>query len=313
MEIKPSNHTKPNNSVNNNNLSKKTQESKRIKQFRLSIANSIPKFPNNKDTLALLESKSIGSLLIDYINWASRLIQPRPRKITIEPTLTSDHRWKTFAPNIEALFEKVRAGENLNPYLSLRAFNNGFTPASSSTEPSTDRWEDKDLILNTMGYHHLHLSQVIEKSGYAKRTNEVLFAQITNDHFSAIGLFDHSVFERADQATKTMSTERERLWKIFDKRNSLGRKAGEFYISSPIATSGHSLHHTTLAMDFARIIHLVDQKLDDLSSRSELFKDLPHEVVKAMKLSWHLDYLNLGLIDKVTSNFYVFRYGNRYR
>ena len=286
-------------------------ESKRLKQFRLGIAKIIPKFPNNKETLEVLEKKSIGSLLIDYINWASRLIPPRLRTVTIEPTLTADARWKSLSADIRIFLERVKRGDDLNPNLSLRAFHNGFTPASSSTDPSTDKWEDKDFVLNTMGYHHFHLSQIVEAAGHTKRTDEVLFAQVTKDNFFAIGIFDHSVFEPTDQTTKTMPDERERLWRVFDQRNSIGRKPGGVYISSPITTSGHAMHHTTLATEFARVIHTIDQKLDNLSSRSEVFKDLPHEVVKAMKLSWHLHYLNLGVIDKTTSTFHVFRYGSQ--
>ena len=284
-------------------------ESKRIKQFRLGVSKIIPKFPNDQATLAILEAKPLGSLLIAYANWACRLIPVRPRNIIIEPTLTADPRWKKLAEDTKALLERVRQGEDLNPNLSLRVFRNGFTPAASNIAQTTDRWEDKDFFLNTMGYHHLHLSQLIEKAGHAKRTDDVLFAQVTKDRFHAIGFFDHSVFESIDSASTTMTAERERLWGIYEKRSSLGRKPGEIYISTPITTSGHSIYHTSLAGKFASVINLIDHKLDDLSSRSEVFADVPYEVVKAMKLKWHLNYLDLGLLDKTTSIFYVLHYG----
>lgn len=284
-------------------------ESKRIKQFRLDVAKIIPKFPNNQATLAILEAKPLGSLLINYVNWACRLIQPRPRKVIIEPTLTADPRWKILSADTKALLEHVRQGDDLNQNLSLRVFRNGFTPAASNIAPTTDRWEDKDFFLNTMGYHHLHLSQLIETAGHAKRTDDVLFAQVTNENFHAIGFFNHSVFEKTDSTSLTMTAERERLWGIYEKRSSLGRKPGEIYISTPIATSGHSIFHTRLADEFARVINLIDHKLDNLSSRSEVFSDVPHEVVKAMKLKWHFNYLDLGLLDKTTSIFHVLRYG----
>lgn len=284
-------------------------ESKRIKQFRLGIAKIIPKFPNDRATLAILEAKPLGSLLIAYVNWACRLIPVRPRNIIIEPTLTADPRWKKLTADTKALLERARQGDDLNPNLSLRVFRNSFTQAASNIAPTTDRWEDKDFFLNTMGYHHLHLSQLIETAGHAKRTDDVLFAQVTKDKFHAIGFFDHSVFESIDSASLTMTAERERLWGIYEKRSSLNRKPGEIYISTPITTSGHSIYHTSLAGEFARAINLIDHKLDDLSSRSEVFADVPHEVVKAMKLRWHLNYLDLGLFDKTTSIFHVLRYG----
>lgn len=270
-------------------------ESKRIKQFRLGVVKIIPKFPNDQATLAILEAKPLGSLLIDYVNWAYRLIPPRPRKVIIEPTLTADPRWKMLAADTKALLERVHQGDDLNPNLSLRVFRNGFTPTASNISPTTDRWKDKDFFLNTMGYHHLHLSQFIETAGHAKRTDDVLFVQVTREKFHAIGFFDHSVFEPTNSVSLTMTAERERLWGIYEKRSSLGRKPGEVYISRPIATSGHAIYHARLAGEFARVINLIDHKLDDLSSRTEVFNDVPHEAVKAMKLKWHLNYLDLGL------------------
>lgn len=283
--------------------------SKRLRQFQLGIAKIIPKFPNDRETLAILNAKPLASLLIDYVNWAFRLIPPRSRTVTIEPTLTADHRWKALAEDTNALLERARRGDDLNPNLSLRAFRNGFTPASSNTAPFTDKWEDKDFFLNTMGYHHLHLSQEVETAGHAKRTDEVLFARVTRKAFSAIGFFEHSVFDQMDRASQTMTAERERLWQIYDRRNSAGMAPGQVYISNPIATSGHSLYYTRLAIEFAQVIHAIDYKLDDLSSRTEVFSTVPYQKVKAMKLRWHLNYLDLGLIDKTTSTFHVLRYG----
>ena len=284
-------------------------ESKRIKQFRLGVAEIIPKFPNDKVTLAILKAKPLGSLLIAYVNWACRLISVRPRSVIIEPTLTADPRWKMLAGDTKALLKRVSQGADLNQNLSLKALRNGFTPAASNTAPTTDRWEDKDFFLNTMGFHHLHLSQLIEAAGHAKRTDDVLFAQVTKNKFHAIGFFDHSVFESTDSTSLAMTAERTRLWDIHEKRNSIGKKPGGVYISTPIATSGHSIWHTKLAAEFAWVIKSIDHKLDDLSSRSEMFADVPHEVVKAMKLKWHLNYLDLGLLDKKTSIFHVLRYG----
>jgi hypothetical protein len=48
-------------------------ESKRV-EFRLSLANHIPKFPNNRASLKVLQAKAIGPLLIDYLNWAIRCV-----------------------------------------------------------------------------------------------------------------------------------------------------------------------------------------------------------------------------------------------
>lgn len=284
-------------------------ESKRLKQFRLSIAKKIPKFPNDRETLSILEAKPLSSLLLVYTNWAYRLIPPRPRKVTIEPSLTADPRWKTLGTDTKTLLERASRGDDLSPYLSLRAWRNGFTYAVSDAAPTKDKWVDKDFFLIAMGYHHFHLSQVIEAAGHAKRTDEVLFAQVTKQRFSAIGFFDHSVFEPTDPTSQTMTAERERLWNLYEQRSSIGRRPGEVYVANPITTSGHSVAHINLATEFTRVIQSIDPQLDDLSSRAALFNMLPHESVKAMKLHWYLNYLDLGLLDKSAAVFHVLRYG----
>lgn len=284
-------------------------EPKRIKQFRLEVAKIIPKFPNNRATLQELQTKALGPLLINYLNWASRLISIRPRKIVIEPTLTADHRWKKLSADTKIILGKAERGENLNTHLSLKVLRNGFTPATSIVSPGTDKWADKDFLINTMGYHHLHLSHVLEPGGHFKRTVDVLLAQITKSTFHAIGFFDHSVFDSPDPENLEMSAERERLWKIHHERKSLGRELGGVYISTPITTSGHSLNHVRLAGDFAKIMYAIDPKLDTLSSRSEIFPDVTYDTLKAMKLSWRVIFTNLGLFDKTTSSFYVLKYG----
>lgn len=286
-----------------------TVEPKRIKQFRLEVAKIIPKFPNDKVTLQVLLDKPLGFLLIDYLNWASRLISVRRRKVVIEPTLTADPRWKALAADTKILLAKAERGEDLNPYLSLKVLRNGFTPASLVVSPSADKWEDKDFLINTMGYHHLHLSQIVEPGGHSKRTDEVLFAQVTKNTFHAIGFFDHSVFDSPTPENLKMSPERERLWSVYDARKSLGREPGAVYIDMPITTSGHNLNHVRLAGDFAKIMYAIDPKLDTLSTRSEIFPDLTHEALKAMKLSWKVIFMNLGLFDKTTSSFYVLKHG----
>lgn len=284
----------------------RSHESPRIRKFRLSIAKAIPKFPNDQETLELLEAKSLGSLLIDYANWAHRLIPPRPRSVVIEPSLTSDRRWKTLATDTKALLQLVAAGDDLNPRLSEKAFRRGFTPATSQSGPDVDKWEDKDFLLNVMGYHHLHLSPIIERSGLAKRTNDILFAQVTRDRFCAIGFFDHSVFERTDAVSQTMTDERNRLWQIYETR---WRIPGAVYAMGPITTSGHAVQHTMLAQRYAQIVANIDPKLDDLATRTEVFPNLSASAVKAMKLEWRFNFLDLGLCDHSAMTFHILQKG----
>lgn len=286
-----------------------SNESSRVRKFRLSIAKAIPKFPNDRATLRLLEAKSLGSLLIDYTNWAYRLIPPRPRSVVMEPSLTADHRWKTQAAETNALLQLVAAGEDLNPRLSEKAFRRGFTPTTSRPGPKADRWEDNDLLLNVMGYHHLHLSAAVGGAGLSERTNDVLFAQVTRDKFYAIGFFDHSVFKATDTGSQAMTNERNRLWMLYEHRNGLGRQSGVVYASNPIATSGHAVQHVRLAQRYARIVAAIDPKLDNPATRAEVFPDLSSSELANMRLEWRFSFLDLGLIDHAAMAFHILQKG----
>lgn len=284
-------------------------ESKRIKKFRLSIVRDIPKFPNDKATKQALETKSLSNLLIDYINWASRLIVPRPRTISIEPAATDDSRWKPLSAEITAFLDKVRKGEDLTPQLSLDAHTRGYTPAASKTGAGVDRWSDKDFLLTVMGYHHFHLGLTLEAAGHAVRTNEVLFAAVTREHFDVVALFDHSVFEVDHAPSAVMNSERQRLWKIFDQRTMRGVPPGSVVIPSMITTSGHALHFVTMADYYADIVREIDPKLDDKEYVAGFYRDSGIQVPAKPKLRWHLHYLDIGLLDETAGVLFVLKYG----
>lgn len=162
-------------------------ELKRIRAFRLGVVKAIPKFPNDRASLQALERKSLGSLFIDYANWAIRYVAPRPRKVIVEPAALSDPRWTLQQADISNFLSKVERGEEVTPHLSLEPHTRGYTPAASGLGPNVDRWADKDMVLNIMGYHHFHLS-------IATRSNELLFAHVTRDSFTVVALFSPTRF-----------------------------------------------------------------------------------------------------------------------
>ncbi|WP_129591319.1 hypothetical protein [Salinicola tamaricis] len=281
-------------------------ESKRIKKLRREMVNVIPKFPNNLKTKEKLEQESLTTLLVHYLNWVSRYISVKPRRITIEPTVTSDSRWKALKSNVEALLAKAHDGENLCPNLSIQPSTRGYTPAASEKGPDVDRWEDKDLLLNAMGFHHFHLGTKIEAAGYAERTDELLFARVTREEFVAIGIFDHTVFEPTGD---DMSVERKRLWEMFGENTTCGVPPGSVVMPSPIATSGHPIHLVSTAQEYARFIREIDPKLDDRDFVEGLYQDACFEKPKSPNLSWALNFSDLGIHEKKSNHLFVVRRG----
>jgi hypothetical protein len=272
-------------------------ESKRIKAFRIDLAKQIPKFPNNKASLRVLQAKALGPLLIDYANWKIRYVPPRPRVVVLEPSATNDLRWQSLSSDIQALLSKVEHGDDLTSHLSRAPHTRGFTPATSGVGSRVDRWADKDMLLNVMGYHHFHLE------AFPMRSDDVLFAHVTRETFTVVGIFNHTVFEFSDPTV--MTAERDRLWHIFGERTTRGAPTGTTVVASLVTLSGHSIYFVNLSKNYARVIANIDPRLDTPNYVRGLYQQASLSVPARPKLSWHLNYLELGLLNKETGVFFL--------
>ncbi|MFC0396955.1 hypothetical protein [Paraburkholderia rhizosphaerae] len=281
-------------------------ESKRIKTLRGSLIRDIPKFPNNRETKEAMESMPLGTLLVHYLNWISRYVANKPRAVVVEPSVKKDVRWKHLNSAIEGFFEKVRSGEDLTPYLSLRVHSKGYNLESSKTGPDVNRWSDKDLILNAMGFHHFHLGDGREIRGHVQRTSEVLFAAVTRDKFTALGIFDHSVF---NFSVDKMTDERSKLWKLFDSFRTGTLPPGTLVVSSPITSSGHPIHVVQTAGLYAREINQIDLRLDQREYIERFYDKVDLKPPVNAKFEWKLEYSDLVLYEKELGHSFVVRQG----
>lgn len=277
-------------------------ESKRIKKLREHLIKTIPKSPNTRETKEELEQQGLSTILIHYLNWASRFVSERKRKVHIRPAVTSDNRWKKVRDGVNSLLNKVRAGESLTPYLSLVPRTKGYVLSESEAGKKKDRWDDKDFLLNVMGYHHFHLGLTMKNDNHIERTDEVLFARVTRGEFTAIALFDHDVFESPENA---ITAERERLWKIFDKETKPSTGSGVRFSCNPITTSGHPLHIINLAQNFNWNISERDPQLDNYEYLKTFYNRHGLDVPKRNKLEWYINCTDLCLIDKVNKRYFT--------
>ncbi len=275
------------------------EESKRIKRLKDNLIKELPFFPNDKDTLKELESKSLNGVLFHYLHWKTRLLPDRQRKVQIAPEVTSDKRWKLLKNGINKLLDKIRNGEDVLPFLSERAHKNGYTPIQRVNDGKVDSWEDKDQLLNTKGFYHFHLNMNINRNGLSERTDDVLFAYVTRDKFHAIGIFNHSVFKSSD-SNGSMNAERKRMWELHDKYTTLGMEPGTVYVSNPITTSGHPIHLTQMGDYYAKIIREYDSKLDDRIFVNSLYDQGNLSRPSKFNFEWHINGLDLGVFDKKT-------------
>lgn len=284
-------------------------EPKRIAAFRKQLARQIPRFPNDAASLRALEQKSLGSLLIDYINWRIRYMGVRPRAVVIDPIAAAHSAWSAKQGIVAPFLEKVKRGDDLTPHLSLQPHTRGFSPSAGAQGATVEeRWADKDMLLNAMGYHHFHPSLTIEQGGFATRTNEILLAQVTRDQFIVVGLFEHSVFETNPDGSLT--PERERLWRVFDEHSTRGAPPGSVVMQPPgIATSGHSLPVVFAAQNYARCVAQADPVIDTAEFQRDFFRDAGIDPPSKPKWGWIMNHLDLVIYERKSGTAGIFRKG----
>lgn len=277
-------------------------EPKRIRALRESLVAQIPRVPNNRATKAEIESKPLHQLLLIYLTWAARHVPARPREVALSTSLITDSRWSTLQPQIEALLSDVTSGSDLSPYLSIRHSAKGYS--KNSFKSSYETWEDKDQILQTMGYCHFHLTK--RELG---RTDEVLFARISRNRFEALLISNHSVFKSSSNRTAALNAEASRLWKFFTEDRLQQHAPGQLVFLTNIAVTGHSIEHIELAQKYTRMIQEMDSKLDDPLVVQLLFGVQNLNEAKTIRPKWAFNFLDLGLINETTAIFHPYQLG----
>ncbi|RDJ21537.1 hypothetical protein DWF00_23100 [Bosea caraganae] len=274
----------------------------------MELAAAIPRFPNNGASLRALQQKPLGELLIDFFNWRIRYVGARPRAVVIDPLASASADRGAKQGIIVPFLEKVRRGDDLTPHLSLQPHTRGFSPNSGVRgAPVEQRGADKDFMLNTMGYHHLHPSVTIEPGGFATRTDEILLAHVTRDAFTVIGLFGHSVFETHPDGS--LSPERARSWKAFDEHSTRGAPSGSVVVQGLIATSGHSLQVVFMAQRYARQIIGTDALIDTADFQRDFFEQAGFQPPSKPKFEWLKHHLDLGVLEQKSNAACIFSKG----
>jgi len=268
-------------------------KSPRIKKFRLNLIREIPRFPNDRTALQHMQQKRLGAVLVDYINWKSRYVGIRPRQIEIESAAKFDPRWSAMSKTIEVFLGKVQRGDDLTPYLSLGPHTRGYSLAANVPGATNDdRQSDKDFLLIRKGYHHFHLGIDIEKTGYAVRTDDLIFAEVTRDKFKVIAIFNHDVFDQG-------SAERKRLDALHDNIIFRSLPPGAAVMKGPVMSSGHAMHVFQYAQYCGRLLESIDPHLEDRSYIEMLYRHGNFDPPSKPRLEWHFLHLDLIVYDRV--------------
>lgn len=116
-----------------------------------------------------------------YFDAARRRIAAVPRAIVLADNFSCPPQNQA---GWDALRQKIRAGQDLNPHLSLRH--------ASLLNP--------DGLLAEWGAHHFHLGVAPHPTqpGFIERSGPLLFGLVASDTFYAIGIFGHGARSFAD-------------------------------------------------------------------------------------------------------------------
>jgi hypothetical protein len=271
----------------------------RIQKLHAALIKSIPRVPNDRAALEHMQRKSLGDLLIDYVNLCERYVSARARTVSIEPPAL-DARWNANSAAIDDFLEKVRRGADLTPHLSLEPLTRGcaVTAGQRGLTTSDHKWLDKDFLLHTLGYHHFHLREAIDR---ASGSNELLIAKVGRDAFTVIMATDHSVFDLA-------SAERARLQAIHDEIVFRGHPPGTVIISALIATSGHAVQAVHYVGQCHRVIAEIEPQLDDPAFVKTLYPSGVEAPAKS-QIEWTFQHLDLGIYDKAKPAMLVLKTG----
>ena len=276
------------------------KESKRIKAFREELVKRIKHHPADKVTKDEMLAMPLPDLLACYINWVSRFVKKNPRSIVVLPSVEKDPQWTEQKEGIDTLLQKVRLGEDLTQSLSLQAHKYGYVSPNSSANPDGLIWtEDKDFLLNTMGFYHFHLGTTVVNN-HVDRTNYVLFAHVTNDLFTVVAIANHDVFE---SDTEEMNSERTQLWETFE---NYSKHPGLTHEENSIMMNGFNSKTTRKAINCAKLIASTDPDLEKYDFLKKLYAAAGQHMPKKCKFKWEFNFLDLGVLEKREQVFFPF-------
>ena len=152
------------------------------------VLDRLPIDESDSNLSAHLNAMDLHDLLIVYHNWHNRIPIAEPRKVHISAALGNNTLAVQFQVPITSIAKDITAGNPLKKYLSRRI---KISAALPSRNRALQHRRDLDLLLNSWGIHHLHLSTNIEQDGFATRTGPLLFAVFQQGHAYLLDIVEH--------------------------------------------------------------------------------------------------------------------------
>lgn len=203
---------------------------------KLVTFDNLEKLDRREQRFKLTPHYHLKELLIYFFSVLTRLVLPCKRDIVIYDNFDN----KGNDEGLERFYQKVRKGHNLTPHLSKLVFE-------------LDQGRLNDPMLSEWGIYHFHIPVNDGKKFFVNRTNQLLFAIVTQTEFVPIDIQPHAnetgtyepwvdvdIFEKLEkhypQAIQHLKQRAGLQPLTFEQRKALRRKNGNTYV---ITNSGN--------------------------------------------------------------------------
>jgi hypothetical protein len=272
----------------------------RVKAFRKQLIDSLPRIPDNRESLAALHAMPTGRLILAYITWKMRLIPQKPRVVKFWGGGISPLQVAQAKKLLRPFLAKVRAGEDLTPHLSTLVNKTGIV--LNGANPSYKK-ADIDVALTRHGLHHFHVAAPSTKNPKG-RSGSLVFAEVLEKEFRVVAISNHGAF-------KSGTEEQIRFLEICNAYITKDIPAGQGFLANPVMSSGHLLTATLFSDACANTMEQLDPMLDDplyiekLYRENDIYRDsVIIEKPKKPSLAWSFQDLQFGILDKSSNIFF---------
>ena len=124
---------------------------------------NLPYDSGDASLVAHLNGLDAHRLLVVYHNWINRLVKPQPRTVHSSEAFQRNPLTVQLASDVSQIIDDIEQGIDLTKYLS-RDIERAVTQI-----PGQSWRRDLDLMLNSWGVHHLHISTELEPDGFVRR------------------------------------------------------------------------------------------------------------------------------------------------
>lgn len=271
----------------------------RIRAFRDHIIRHLPRVPNDKASLASMQTLTTSQLISAYAMWRMRFIPQRPRRVTFWPEGVTPSTAAQVRLKLRPLLMAVAAGNDLTPFLSDLVHRKGFILPRARQGRFR---EDIDQVLTRHGLHHFHVG--IAGPGNPKgRSGTLVFADVLEKEFRIVAVDDHGVFVQCSPAHS-------RFFKLCLGYASKDIPPGQGFMLNPVMSNGESLDVRLFARQCEHVMSGGDAELDNPITIDNLYAQQPMKGGLLVsrptkpKFAWHMEDLRFGILEKTTNVFF---------